>query len=342
MKAAITDGQGHVKLMDIPMPELGDHQCLCRILACATCSGTDQKIIKDGLPWEMNYPAVLGHESVGRVVQLGVNARNIKEGDLFLRPTAVYQEERLGEYYSGWGGFAEYGLVTDTQALLEDHPDAQVHGYCQYQQKIPASSLLSAADSTMLVMLKETASIIANMHVTIGTQMAILGSGSVALGMCRFAKVMGAEPVIVVGRREEPLTYARKIGADFTINVKTEEMVERVREITQGKGADFVLDTSGDVGLVKRSVACLAPEGKIIPYAMYHTREAVKESVQESRLMVMGPREVSAHEYLLDAVRLGLVDPADFYSHRLPFTEVEEAFALLKNKTAFKVVLEME
>ncbi len=342
MKAAVTDGQGHVQLREIRIPEVGEYQCLCRILACATCSGTDQKIMKNALPWEMNYPAVLGHESVGRAVKLGAKVRNIREGDLFLRPTAVYQEERIGEYYSGWGGFAEYGLVTDTQALLEDRPDAEPHGYCQFQQRIPADMLMSAADATMLVTLKETASIIANMKVTIGTRMAILGSGSVALGMCRFAKVMGAAPVIVVGRREAPLAYIRKIGADFTVDVKSEDMVESVRDITEGKGLDFVLDTSGDVELVKRSVPCLTPEGKIVPYATYRTREEVKENVEPGRLMVMGPREVSAHEYLLDAVRLGLVNLAEFYSHRMPLSAVTEAFDLLKKKAAFKVVLETD
>ena len=237
---------------------------------------------------------------------------------------------------------AEYGLVTDTQALREDRPEAEPHGYCQFQQKIPGDMLMSAADATMLVTLKETASIIANMKVTIGTRMAILGSGSVALGMCRFAKVMGAAPVIVVGRREAPPAYIRKIGADFTVDVKSEDMVEAVRDITEGRGLDFVLDTSGDVELVKRSVACLTPEGKVVPYAMYRTREEVKENVEPSRLMVMGPREVSAHEYLLDAVRLGLVNLADFYSHRMPLSAVTEAFDLLKKKAAFKVVLETD
>jgi len=82
------------------MPEPGPYQCLCKTLACATCTGTDQKIIWHKLPWPQDYPGIVGHESIGRVIKTGNKVRNIKEGELVFRPTAVYQGEKLGDYYS--------------------------------------------------------------------------------------------------------------------------------------------------------------------------------------------------------------------------------------------------
>ncbi|MBM4082857.1 MAG: zinc-binding dehydrogenase, partial [Planctomycetes bacterium] len=270
MKAAITDGQGNVWLAETPAPKPNDYQCLCRILACATCTGTDQKHIHNKLPWAQKYPGVLGHESVGKVVSVGAKVKSFAVGDVVLRPTAVYPGERLAGYYSLWGGFAEYGLVTDAPALLADCPTAKPSSYARFHQKLPASVPMSPADATMLITLKETASYVASVGVRLYSSLVILGSGSVAISMCRFAKIFGAYPVIVVGRRDAPLAHAReRIGADFTVNVQSEDLVAKVRRLTHGKGVDFVIDATGDVEFLKRSLPVLSDAGKAAAYATY-------------------------------------------------------------------------
>ena len=342
MKAAITDGNGNVWCQDVPMPQPNDYQCLCKILAAATCTGTDQKHIKNGLPWKQQYPGVLGHESVGRVVKVGKKVRHIKPGDLFLRPTAVYSGQKLGEFTSLWGGFAEYGLVTDTEAWRQDEPAWQPHSYMAFQMKLPPDLLMSAADATMLITLKETASFAASVGVRLFKSVAILGAGSVGLCMCRFAKVFGAGPLIVVARRDVQLEYARKIGADFTVNAADADMVPEVKRVTGGKGVDIVLDTTGDIRFLKTTVPMLAPDGKIAPYATYEFGTAIQDHIPEKLLAAGATGEVPAHAYMLDAVRLGLVRLSDYYSHRMPLSEVKRGFDLLHDKTAFKVVFDME
>ncbi len=342
MKVAITDGKGEVWLAEAPLPQPGEYQCLCRILACATCTGTDQKIMAGKLPWEENYPGILGHESVGKVVGVGAKVRNIKEGDIFLRPAAVYPGEKLGDYYSLWGGFAEYGLVTDAKALREDYPKTELNNYTRYQQKLPSDFSVSPAEATMLITLKEAASFVANAGIALYKSLVILGSGSVAISMCRFAKIFGAYPLIVVGRRDEPLTYAGKIGADFTINIRKENMLEKVREITQDKGVDYVIDTTGDISALREALGVLSSRGKIVPYATYRASDTIRKNFAEDKVLSAGPSEELAHQYLIDAVCLHLLNPADFYSHRLPFSEIQKGFNLLKKKEAFKIVFEIE
>jgi len=343
MKAAITDGQGNVWLAETPAPKPNGYQCLCRILACATCTGTDQKHIHNKLPWAQKYPGVLGHESVGKVVSVGAKVKSFAVGDVVLRPTAVYPGERLADYYSLWGGFAEYGLVTDAPALLADCPTAKPSSYARFHQKLPASVPMSPADATMLITLKETASYVASVGVRLYSSLVILGSGSVAISMCRFAKIFGAYPVIVVGRRDAPLAHAReRIGADFTVNVQSEDLVAKVRRLTHGKGVDFVIDATGDVEFLKRSLPVLSDAGKAAAYATYKSPDAVKNAIDPARLIAGRTGEDIAHQYLIDAVRLGLVNPADFYSHRLPLSKIKEGFDLLSRKAASKVVFEME
>ncbi len=342
MKAAITDGKGKVWLGDVSMPEPGPHQCLCRMLACATCTGTDQKHIHDRLPWSQNYPGLLGHESIGRVISVGDRVRNFVEGELVLRPTPVYPGETLDGYSSLWGGFSEYGLITDTQALLEDDPSATPSGYARFQLSVPADLDIDAGDGTMLITLKETASYVNSVGVGLYSSLVILGAGSVAISMCRFAKVFGAYPVIVVGRRDGPLSYARdRIGADFVVNTSREDLVSSVLEATDGKGAEFLIDTTGDAYFMQACLPALSATGKAAAYATYKDGTVVKSTIPEDRLVTGVTGEDTAHQYLLDAVKLGLVDLRNYYSCRLPFDQIASGFEMLRKKREFKIVFDI-
>lgn len=345
MKVAVTEGNGKIKLAEAPVPEPSEYQCLCKILACATCTGTDLKIINRKMAWAKEYPGILGHESVGRVVKVGAKVRNIKEGDLFLRPTAVYPGERLRNYSSLIGGFAEYGLVTDTKALLEDQPEAKPNHYTIYQQKIPSDVAIPPTDATMLITLKEISSFIANVGVKFNSSLVILGAGAVAMSVCFFTKLYGAYPVVVVSRRDEPLGRIKKLGADFTVNNQKEDIIARVKEITSNKGVNFVIDAAGDSAFVSGASQSLAPNGKIALYAAGSSSQDIvkySKSLSEKDFISVGPNEEMAHQYLLDMVRLKIVALDTFYSHRLPFNRIEEGFELLRKKEAFKIVFEME
>lgn len=343
MKAAITDGKGKVWLDEVPMPEPDEYQCLCKMLACATCTGTDQKHLYNKLPWNQNYPGILGHESIGVVVSVGSKVRNYKEGDCILRPTCVFPGEQLSGYTSLWGGFAEYGLATDAAAMREDNPDAQPNNYTRFQQVVPSDLPITPGDATMLITIKECASYVSSVGVRLYSSVVILGCGAVAYSMCRFAKVFGAYPVILVGRREEPLAYAReRIGADFTVNVQEENLDARVRELTGGKGVDFMIDTTGDAAFMKECLPVLSESGKAAAYATYAGPDAVTNAIPADKLAVGATGEDIAHQYLNDSVRLGIVNLSDYYSHSLPFAQIAEGFDMLKSKAAFKIVFEME
>jgi threonine dehydrogenase-like Zn-dependent dehydrogenase len=344
MKAMIAQGHGQLKMTDVIIPEPGDYQCLCKILACATCSGTDKKIVAGTLPWAETYPGILGHESVGRVVQVGRHVRYINEGELILRPTAVYPGEQLDGYTSLWGGFAEYGLVTDLQALREDQPQSSSNNYCIYQQTIPSDIEISAADATILIALKEVASSVANAGVGFRTSLVILGTGSVASGMCFFAKLYGAWPVIVIGRRDEPLAHIKTLGADFTINNRNEDVFAKVKLFTDGRGVDVVIDTTGDLDLLQNAARLLALHGKLVPYGTgdsfeYHVDR--QQGPAQWNYVFSGPSEELAHQYLMGLLRLKLLPLSSFYSDRMPFVEFLSGFENLKQRKAFKIVFEM-
>ena len=344
MKAVITDGKGQVKLTEIGEPSPGPYQCLCRIDACATCTGTDKKLVAGKMLWADTYPAILGHESVGTVIACGDRVRNIKSGDRFLRPAAAYPWTMLGPYASWMGGFAELGLVTDVQALKEDQPDAAVSSYCAYQQMIPHHVRIEPAEAAMLSMLKEIASSIRDLGITFGAKVVVLGAGAVGMSMCYFAKLLGARMVIAIARQDSALEACRNAGADFTVNNKTANMVEEVMAYTEHRGVDFVLDAAGDRNLLIEAGALLCQYGSLCSYAVVEGEPLTIDRIkgpEKWKYIQGGPDEVSAHQFLLDLVRIHAVPFKNFYSHVLPFDDFEEGFRLLQEKRATKIIFTM-
>ena len=88
MKGLIVTQEKELMLVDdIPMPQINEYEALVKMNCCMVCNGTDLDIIDGGVREACNYPLVLGHESVGRIIDLGSKVTSYKLGDLVLRPS---------------------------------------------------------------------------------------------------------------------------------------------------------------------------------------------------------------------------------------------------------------
>ena len=150
MRGLVIDGKGNIALKDdIPVPELSDYTAIVKTAACGICNGTDLKLREGHLNGFDTYPAVLGHESVGRVLRTGKKVISYKEGDLVLRSGL---DDTYPLYHSLWGSFGEYGRVTDYQAMIRDGvTEADISNISQ--QVIPAD--IDPVDGVMVITLKE-------------------------------------------------------------------------------------------------------------------------------------------------------------------------------------------
>ena len=102
MKGLVTDGRGGIFLReDIPMPEMGEYDALVKTVGCGICNGTDLKLAKGHLKGFGTYPAVLGHEAVGRVIRTGRKVKNYRLDDIVLRRD-VYKRQRESTQNSFW------------------------------------------------------------------------------------------------------------------------------------------------------------------------------------------------------------------------------------------------
>ena len=343
MKAAVVRAAGDLRVETVAEPSLGAYEALTEIVACGVCTGTDSHILAGAFPRLSPYPFILGHESIGRVIEVGPRVRYFKPGDLVLRPTAVRPGETLGGMSSAFGGYAERGVVADARALIEDTPRAQtprLPPFAAAQQVVPPD--FDPVDAGMLITFKETLSWCHQLGPVVGRSVVVLGTGPVGLCLVRIAKYLGADPVVAVGRREERLELAGRLGADACVNAAREDLVAAGRELTSGRGADFVLEAIGSVELLAQAAGLVGDQGQVAVYGVPPVQEVQLRwagTAPSWQLRFIRPREESVHELALDLVRLGFIDLRSFVTHVLPLSGIAEAFRLIAGKEALKPVV---
>lgn len=267
MKALIIPEPGKLELAEIPQPEIGPYEALVKILACGICSTTDREIIKGDQPYHNKYPALLGHEAIGEVVALGSKVSHFKVGDLVSRPCAIWPGTEQDGLASGWGGFAEYGIVRDWRAMRDDGNSSMVDDYTAVRQTILPPGL-GVAEGVLGIALAETASWLHLMPPVAGRTVCVSGTGIAGLSIGLWCKLAGSKRVIVLGRRDERLQLAKSICADEVINITRENPVQRIRELNEGRGVDFFAEAVGQKDQINLGLSLLAPGGNIGIYGV--------------------------------------------------------------------------
>ncbi len=345
MKAAVVESPGILKVKDIPEPDAGPYQALVEILACATCNNTDRKLIAGTLSKDFaNFPGILGHESIGRVVETGEKVRNYKIGDLVIRPAAVYPGDKLGDYYSIFGGFAEMGIITDYRADIEDNGKSEKDFtlWHLYQQTIPKE--FDPVDSTMIITLREVLDWSGRFGLNSKSSLIILGSGPVAMVFVSIARILGVKPVIMVGLRDERLALAKKLNADLVINSIRENVKDKVMEYTKGLGATHIIEAVGKNELINEAYSYLSDGGKIGIYGAGPSGFNIswEDAPPTWTLTHILQDERDSHDQIVKLIGSGTIDQKNYYSHILELDEINKALELLDKRQALKVVIKIK
>jgi threonine dehydrogenase-like Zn-dependent dehydrogenase len=300
--AAVAMNVKQTEIMEFDMPSVPSDAGILKMEIVGVC-GTDVSYYK-----KEQDPRILGHHVVGHIYKIGEAASkkwHVKEGDRVALEeyipcgqcehcrTGVYRscvktDPRSGGIRYGatpikvapslFGGFSQYMYL---------HPNAVVHKMPDHVPAIEAALTLPLANGF------EWMSIIGK--VGPGDVVVIQGPGQQGLACALAAKAAGAECVIVTGRSTSAkrLELARKLGADYTVNIQTEDLITRVHEITNGKMADLVIDvTSGGSDPVKTSMEVANIGGTVIfgAYKYQNIPEYNIDDIIKKTLTVKGVR----------------------------------------------------
>src|SRR3972149_960982 len=252
-RAIVQEGPRRLSRQEFPLPETGPEDALLRGEACGIW-GSDYEQSAGALP--APFPVIPGHGPVGVIEEIGeVAARRwgVSRGDRVaveaLPPCGHCRECIQGRFRfcRGRGAMPAYGYISTRT------PPSLWGGYAQYMYLDPHSLVhrLSPEVPPELAVLFNPLGAgfrwaVALPGTKVGDTVVILGPGQRGLASVIACRQAGAGCVTVPGLAadERKLALARRFGADHTINVEAEDAVGRVREITEGRGADVVVDVT--------------------------------------------------------------------------------------------------
>ncbi len=335
MLAAVFEGQGKLSVREVPVPRIKNpDDVLLEVEAAGVC-GTDLHILEVPPGHPATPGAILGHEYVGRVLETGSAVSTVQPGDRVVvapnlycgicgpctsgRPNQCEHFTTLGIFLDG--GFARYNVAPE-RALFKVAPTLPP------QEAVYAELLSCIVGGTEKVRLQP------------GETVAILGAGPVGLMFELVFKAAGAGKIIMTDIAPYRLEYARKLGADVVVNVKTEDPVAVTREATGGRGVDVVVDAVGS--LLPQAIEQAAVGGKIVLFGMNQQAypQVHQFDITRKELTVMGTYiGINTFPRAIRMLESGVVKPSALTTHTLPLPRILEGIAALRAGEGIKVVI---
>jgi L-iditol 2-dehydrogenase len=337
MKAVAATAPGKVEVVEIPMPEIEDYECLVKVRACGLCNGTDLKIIEDEVSTNpVEFPVILGHEGVGEVVQRGKRVRNIRQGDVYLNFHGRIMPGT--RFNSMWAHMVEYGVLPDYAVM-----DEMGIGGPRYSGSLLLPPDIDPVDGGVILTLKECFSAVRNFGFQAGQSTLVYGDGPVGLALVNFLRMAGAAWVGCVGHQPHRLQWiARHSQPDLLLNSHGESPRERLGD----RRVDLVIDAVGSTAVIREASHLLKPGGKVGVLGVIRNKDAALSLLDlanhTSLHMLNWPyQEHAVHQEIVGLIQEGKIRPKDYYSDVIPMIEAPRAVEMVKARTAFKVVLAM-
>ena len=331
MKAVVVQEKGRLEIQEIPAPTPGDYEALVKVEECGICNSTDHKLIEGTMFWAPPFPIVLGHESVGRVVEVGSKVRKFKVGDRVTRPVSARDSQAVPRPAAG--GFAEYGLVVDGPAKAADGDSSLLEDYGALRQNV-VPDFLSPAEAVLNIVLAETASVMLTVPSVRNKTIVVAGTGLVGITFGLWSKMAGAR-VITLGRRAERLDLARRHGADATVNTSDEGYIGQIRDAADGK-IDGIFEATGCEPLAAEIETLLDSDSFACAYGVPPT--GVNYSI---RWTTPDVDEHLCYNWCADLLQRGWVQSQDFITHRWSLEQAGEAFQQVERGEVLKGIIQM-
>ena len=344
MKAAVVNTQGKLEIWDVPMPEVGPYDVLCEMCYGATCAGTDIHLM-DGLhPRPVTFPTILGHESVGRVVEVGCKVRNFRIGDLVSRVGAP--AGLLPGLNINWGGFAQFGIARDHWEMRMDGIDASQWNSYRVNQIIHPD--ISEKTAPMLITWRETLSYTNRIGVREGKTVLLIGSGANALAFAAHCCNLGAKTIVVGSASREQVFHTFPICG--YVNYRSENLLEEVRDkmhLLQASELDFILDGVGGSDVANAVLPLLKKDGSFCNYGWNGRRYYGLNpfnAAHSFRIYSDGYDEEESNSQAQQMVLEGKLFAQPWYDmdNPVPLSEIGRAYDSLRRHEALKYLIELK
>ncbi|MGW6731151.1 NAD(P)-dependent alcohol dehydrogenase [Streptomyces sp. NPDC055013] len=359
--AVVESGGAPFTLSDVELDAPGPHEAVVRMTAAGLCH-TDLGVASGGLPFPL--PGVLGHEGAGVVEAVGPAVTGVAPGDHVVlsftscgdcrncrgghpaycatwlplnliggrradgSSTISRGGEELGGHFFGQSSFAERALV-DERSLVKVDPEVPPASIA------PLGCGVQTGVGAVWNVLKPVT----------GSTVVVLGAGAVGLSAVMAAALTPATSIVAVDRVAERLSLAQELGATHTVDAAETDLGEALAEITGGRGADGVVETTGNVGVLRRGVDALAARGTLVVVGAppFGTEVALDVNGLLGGKQIVGLTLGDAETQTFIPALVRLVKEGRLPLHRListyPFADIDQAVRDMSAGKAIKPVL---
>lgn len=325
MKAGLYLGEKHVEAGVLEKPGIKDNEALIKVSYAGIC-GTDMMIYSGKHP-RAKAPLAMGHEFSG-VIEDIKGESSFKVGDrIVVEPTISCGHcvacksgnshvcDTLGLIGIDWhGGFAEYVTV----------PLHRLH-------KVPDT--LSDAHAALAEPVAVGIHTIRRSNVKVGDTVAILGAGPIGLIVGLAAKLAGAGKIFISDISPFRLGKARELGFT-TVDAKENDVVQVVKEATNGVGADVVFEVAGTNITTQQMIDVCRTHGQIVVVSVFKQKPIVDLASMHFRELSLNTTRCYSTADFATAVNMmatGQIDVAPLISHQLPLDDIKKGFELMGN-----------
>ncbi|MBE0478597.1 alcohol dehydrogenase catalytic domain-containing protein [Candidatus Aerophobetes bacterium] len=341
MRAVVKKRQGFgIDILEVEKPSIQPDEVLIRVSFAGIC-GSDLHIYEwsEGYEW-LKFPLIPGHEFSGEVVTTGNQVGSVQVGDRVTVSPHVY----CGRcYYCRGGkpnlcregalriGFIRPGAFADFVAV----PESSVF-------VLPENCPLDVAALTepfcVALYALETAGS------SLGNSVLIVGPGPIGLILVKTLKYMGISSLLIAGLTDDNhrLMLAQSLGADETIRVDKENLLEVVKNVTQGMGVDTVFEVSGSIEGLTQAMESVKKGGKIFMIGLFQNpTKFFFTPLVRREIMLQGVFNYTSETWrkAISLFTTKKIDLSSLITHKIPLGKIEEGFQLLKQKEAVKVLV---
>ena len=339
MKAALVDSQGHLQLANVDKPRAERGELLVRMKVCGIC-GTDLEKIHG----VRVTPPVLGHEVTGEIEEIGAGVEGYSKGDR----VAVHHHVPCNSCY-----YCQRG----DQTLCQEFPKSNLDpgGFSEYF-RVPETNVTNGAVFRLPSNLsyeegslaEPTGCCIRGMD-RLGTHSddstLVIGAGPAGLTYVRLLRALGAGLIITTDLISSRLEWAKKLGADETLDASATDSKRRTLDLTEGRGADNVIVASGNVKAIEASFPLVRKGGKILLFGIPRQGsvfdcDASSVFIREIKLIPSYSTTENEIERALEMMETGMIRLTEMITHRFDLNRVSEAFRVADDaRSSLKVMV---
>lgn len=256
MKAVYMEKPWSIEIKEVEKPEPLKGEALLKIKAAGIC-GSDLGAFR-GTNGLVSYPRIIGHELAAEIISIPENRKNLKPGDKVVVDPYLY----CGKCYPCSIGRTN---CCDDLKVLGVHVDGGMSEYFTH----PADMLVKVPEDMSWEMMACAEPFTISLHgchrlgLKAGEFIAISGAGTIGLLAAMVALAYGAKPILI-DMVEERLAFARSLGVKYTVNLKEDSLIEKIREYTDGKLCECVMEASGANAAIRSTLDIVCHAGRIV------------------------------------------------------------------------------